>query len=246
MELLGKVALVTGASGGIGSEIAIELSKAGAIIALNYNKNYERALEVLEKIKKNGGSAMLVKGDISIYSIANAVIKEVVEKLGKIDILINNAGISKVGLFCDMKEEDFDEIINTNLKGTFNCSHSALQYMLREKKGCLVNISSMWGQVGASCEVVYSASKGGIDAFTKALSKEVAPSNIRVNAISPGVIDTEMNKFLNEEEREMLKEDIPLGKFGEGKDIGRLVVFLASDASKYITGQIIRVDGGMI
>jgi 3-oxoacyl-[acyl-carrier protein] reductase len=246
MNLSGKVALVTGASRGIGRNIAVELVKSGAIVAVNYNRNEEGAVETLRLIKDSGGYAIAVKGDISSYKESRDIIDQVVSKLGNIDILVNNAGISKVGLFMDMTESDWNELIDVDLKGVINCSHCALKYMLRQKRGSIINISSIWGNAGASCEVVYSAAKGAVNSFTKALAKELGPSNIRVNAIAPGVIDNEMNAWLSKDERESLIQEIPMMKFGTGDDIGKVAVFLASENSKYITGQIITVDGGML
>ncbi|MCM8709804.1 SDR family oxidoreductase [Clostridium sp. SYSU_GA19001] len=246
MNLRGKAALVTGSSGGIGKSIALELAKAGAAVAVNYNKNEQGALETLRLIKDNGGYGIIIKGDVSRYNEARDIICEIVKRFGSIDILVNNAGISKVGLFMDMSEEEWSSLIDTNLKGVINCSHCAVKYMIAKKHGSIINISSIWGNAGASCEVIYSATKGAVNSFTKALAKELAASNVRVNAIAPGVIDTEMNNHLSNEEKESLKLEIPMMKFGSGEDIGRLAVFLASDASKYITGQVITVDGGMI
>jgi 3-oxoacyl-[acyl-carrier protein] reductase len=246
MNLSGKVALVTGASRGIGRNIAVELVKSGAIVAVNYNRNEEGAVETLRLIKDSGGYAIAVKGDISSYKESRDIIDQVVSKLGNIDILVNNAGISKVGLFMDMIESDWNELIDVDLKGVINCSHCALKYMLRQKRGSIINISSIWGNAGASCEVVYSAAKGAVNSFTKALAKELGPSNIRVNAIAPGVIDNEMNAWLSKDEKESLIQEIPMMKFGTGDDIGKVAVFLASEDSKYITGQIITVDGGML
>lgn len=243
--LSGKVALVTGGSRGIGRGIALELIKAGCSVAINYRKDEIRAEETLNMLNKIG-YAKAFKADVSSYLESKNMIEEIIKQFGKIDILVNNAGISKVGLFIDAKEEDWDEIINTNLKGVFNCCRNVVPHMLSREGGSIINISSMWGNVGASCEVIYSASKGGINSFTKALAKELGPSNIRVNAISPGVIKTEMNSWLSEEEVNELQGEIPLCKFGECEDIGNTVVFLSSDNSKYITGQIITVDGGMI
>lgn len=245
MKLKGKVAIVTGASRGIGKGIAIELAKAGACVVINYKRNDEAAEKTLQEIKELGGYALKIKGDVSDYEFSKHMIKTTVEKLGKIDILINNAGISKVGLFMDASPAEWDNIFNVNLKGTINCSHNALKEMIRQKSGSIINISSMWGNVGASCEVIYSASKGAINSFTKALAKELAPSNIRVNAIAPGVINTEMNDWLTDDERKTLINEIPMMKFGEVRDVGKLVTFLASENSKYITGQVITIDGGM-
>ncbi|MCB2294042.1 SDR family oxidoreductase [Clostridium algoriphilum] len=246
MRLEGKVAIVTGASRGIGKGIAIELAKAGACVVINYRSNDKAAEETFQEISDMGAYALKIKGDVSDYEFSKMMIKTTVEKLGKVDILINNAGISKVGLFMDATPREWDNILNVNLKGTINCSHNAVKEMIKQKSGSIINISSMWGEVGASCEVIYSASKGAINSFTKALAKELAPSNIRVNAIAPGVIDTEMNSWLSSDERKSLIDEIPMMKFGQVSDVGMLVTFLASENSKYITGQVITIDGGML
>jgi 3-oxoacyl-[acyl-carrier protein] reductase len=246
MNLSGKIALVTGASSGIGRGIALELSKAGASLVLNYNKNLQGAEETKKLIEEAGGYAYIAQGDVSSYGEVKQMVDDIIKKFGKIDVLVNNAGVSKVGLFIDMTEADWDIIMDTNLKGLFNCSHNVASHMLAEKSGSIINISSIWGNVGASCEVIYSASKGGMNSFTKALAKELAPSNIRVNAIAPGVINTNMNQWLTDEEKESLKQEIPMLRLGESEDIGKLVSFLAGEDSKYITGQIISVDGGML
>ncbi len=244
-SLTGKVAVVTGASRGIGKSIALEIVKAGAAVVINYRVNEKEALKTLEEIEKIGGIAILIKADVSQYNETKILINKTIEHFGKIDILVNNAGISQVGLFMDMDEKQWEKIINVNLNGVINCSHSVLPYMVSKKMGCIINISSMWGNTGASCEAIYSASKGAVNLFTKSLAKEMAPSNIRVNAVAPGVINTEMNSWLSKEEREELEGEIPMGKFGEGEDIGKTVVFLCSDAAKYITAQVISVDGGI-
>jgi len=246
MDFSGKVVLITGASRGIGRSIAEEFAKLGGTVIINYNSNDEAAKETIRKIESIGGYGFSIKGDISNYSFTQNMVETIINKFGKIDVLVNNAGIAKVGIFIDMVEEDFDKIINTNLKGTINLSHCTVKHMLNRKTGSIINISSMWGQVGASCEVVYSASKGGINAFTKALGKELAPSGIRVNAIQPGVIDTDMNSWMSKEERESIEMEIPMMRFGAGEDIGKLAAFLASDSAKYITAQVITVDGGFI
>ena len=246
MKLLGKVALITGGSKGIGKSISLEMAKEGAMIAITYSKDDDMAERTLKEIRALGGSAIALKGDTSDFDRAKEIVDEVVLKYGKIDILVNNAGISSMGLLMDMSEGDWDRVIGVNLKGVFNYSRHAMYEMLKQGEGSIINISSIWGNVGAACEVAYSASKGGINMFTKALAKEMAPSNIRVNAISPGVINTEMNSWLKEDEKAELENDIPMGSFGEGEDIGRLAVFLASKDSKYITSQIITVDGGLL
>lgn len=246
MNFGGKVVVVTGASRGIGRGIAQYLGKAGASVVVNYNKDDAEANSVVTDIKECGGYAVAVQADVSKYSQAKALIDKTIEIFGKVDILINNAGISYVGLFMDMTEEELQKITDINLKGVMFTTHAALPHFIKTKKGHIVNISSIWGNVGASCEVAYSATKGGVNSFSRALAKELAPSNIRVNAVSPGVINTTMNKWLTEEERFSLKEDIPMGRFGEVSEIAKTIAFLCSDESSYITGQVITVDGGML
>jgi 3-oxoacyl-[acyl-carrier protein] reductase len=245
-KLIGKVALITGASRGIGRAIAIEFAKQGASVAINYSTDDEGARETLEEVKNVNGYGIIIKGDISSFENCKIIVDEILKNMGKIDILVNNAGISQIGLFMDAAENEIEKIINTNLLGAMYLTNQVIKDMISRKNGNIINISSMWGDVGASCEVLYSAAKGGLNSFTKALAKEVAPSNIRVNAISPGVINTKMNSFLGEEEKKSLEEEIPLGRFGEPSEIGKIAVFLCSEASSYITGQIIRADGGFI
>lgn len=246
MNLYGKVALVTGGSRGIGRGIAIELANCGSSVVVNYARDTESAQYTVDTIRKVGSYAVAIKRDVSIYKEASLLIDEIINSFGKIDIVVNNAGISKVGLFIDMTEADWDNILNTNLKSMFNVSHNAVKYMLQRKSGNIINISSIWGNSGAACEVAYSASKGGVNQFTKSLAKELAPSNIRINAIAPGIINTEMNNWLSEDEKNSLLDEIPLGSFGSSDDIGKLAAFLCSDAAKYITGQIITIDGGFL
>ncbi|MBC2459678.1 elongation factor P 5-aminopentanone reductase [Clostridium beijerinckii] len=245
-KLRGKVALITGASRGIGRAIAVELAKEGASVIINYSTDDEGAKETLEEIKSINGYGVIVKGDISAFDKCQMIVEEVLKVMGKIDILVNNAGISHIGLFMDLTEEEISRILNTNLLGAIYLTKHVLNNMISRKSGTVINISSMWGEVGASCEVLYSATKGGLNSFTKALAKEVAPSNVRVNCIAPGVIDTKMNSFLEGDEKKSLEEEIPLGRFGFPSEIGKIAVFLSSEDSSYITGQIIRADGGYI
>jgi 3-oxoacyl-[acyl-carrier protein] reductase len=246
MKLKGKVALITGGSRGIGAEIAKEFSKEGAFVVINYVLNEKAANEIIEEIKILGGYAIGIKSDVSDFNKAKELVQSTIQKFGKLDILVNNAGISKVGLFIDMNENDWDEIINTNLKSVFNLSKYAVKHMISNRSGSIINISSMWGEVGASCEVVYSTSKGGMNAFTKALGKELAANNIRVNAIAPGVIETDMNNWMDENEKIGLSNEIPMMRFGTVKEVAKLAVFLASEDSSYMTAQVINVDGGML
>lgn len=246
-NLSGKVAVVTGASRGIGRGVAIELAKAGANVVINYKDDIKGAETTKEMIKNISGIAPeIFQADVSIYTEANNLIDCAMRKFGKIDILVNNAGISKRGLLIEMTENDFDSIFNNNVKSIFNCTHCVLKYMLEKKSGVIINISSMWGNTGASCEAIYSASKGAVNLFTCSLAKEMGPSNIRVNAIAPGVINTAMNDTLSSEEKESLKNEIPLMRFGEIEDIGKAAVFLSGEGSSYITGQIISVDGAVL
>lgn len=246
VNLTGKIALVTGASRGIGRAIALELSKAGAFVAVGYRSDAKGAQGTLELLREQGGQGCVICADVSSFTASKAMIEGIINTYGKIDILVNNAGISKIGLLIDMTEEDIRGMIDINLKGTINCSQHALNYMMFHMGGVIINISSIWGKVGASCEAIYSATKGGIDSFTKALAKEAGPSNVRVNAISPGVIDTEMNRWMNEEEKKILIDEIPVGRFGLPEEVGKLAAFLASEAASYINGQILTVDGGFI
>jgi len=246
MDLKGKVAVVTGASKGIGASIAIELAKLGANVVVNYKSDKEGAGSVLKAIQTTGGVGCTIPADVSNYHEVESMIKKTIGTYGKIDILINNAGISKTGLLIDMDENTWNDIVNVNLKGVYNCTHNVLKFMLPQKKGVIVNVSSVWGEVGASCEVIYSATKGGVNAFTRALSKELAPSGIRVNAVAPGVIETNMNAFLNIDEKESLECEIPLGYFGKCTQVAKVVAFLCLQDSDYITGEIININGGLV
>lgn len=233
-----KIVLVTGASRGIGRQIAKTLSNKGYIVIANYNKSEESAL----KLKQEESNIEIYKADVSKREEVKNMINFILEKYGKIDVLINNAGIAQNKLFTEVTDEDWNYVINTNLYSTFCVTQEAVPSMIREKKGCIINISSIWGIVGASCESIYSISKAGIDAMTKSLAKELGPSNIRVNSIAPGMIDTEMNKNLKNEELQEIKEEIPLERIGNTIDIARCVEWLIED--NYTTGQIISINGG--
>lgn len=244
MKLKDKVAIITGGTRGIGKGIAIEFAREGAFLVLNYLRDDESAKETLKEVQEIGGKGILVKGDVSNYTYTKELIENTINTLGKVDVIVNNAAISKVGLFMDETEESYNEIMDVNFKSVFNMCNCAIGHMLSRRSGSIINISSVWGNVGASCEVLYSASKGAMNAFTKALGKETAPNGVRVNGIAPGVIDTQMNRWMSEEEREALNEEIPMGRFGKCSEIGRAAVFLASNESSYITGEIINVNGG--
>lgn len=232
-----KKALITGGTGGIGQAICRKLSADGYYVMINYIHSEEKAKKLAKDI-----SGEPIKFDVS----NNEEVKRISQQIGKIDLLVNNAGISEIDLFTGISAEKSSRIMEINLIGTLNCSRAFLPAMIREKCGCIINISSMWGEVGASCEVDYSATKAGIIGFTKALAKEVAPSGIRVNCVSPGFIMTEMNSRFSDEELDGIKEEIPLGFFGKPEHVANCVSFLASDMAEYITGQVISVNGGMV
>lgn len=245
-DLRGKIALITGGSRGIGKAIAFELGKHGATVIINYCRNDEIAKETYNEFNKAGIYCKLIKADISSIEQCNYLMKNLIDTFGKIDILINNAGVSHIGLFIDMSEDEITSILNTNLIAPITLSKLALQDMVKRKEGRIINISSIWGEVGASCEVIYSATKGAINTFTKALAKEAAPFGVIVNAIAPGVIDTDMNKCFSKEEISALKEEIPLSRLGTSAEISKAVAFLCSNDCTYMIGKILTIDGGYI
>lgn len=243
---MSKNVIVTGASGGIGSEIALLFAESGWNVAVNYNKNKEKAEALADRLKLLGVKAVAIGADVSIYSEAGELVKKATEALGEIDVLVNNAGIAQQKLFTDITEADYDKMFNVNMKSVFNCCKAVVPQMIRRHSGSIINISSMWGQAGASCEVHYSASKAAVIGFTKALAKELGPSQIRVNCVSPGVILTEMNSNLSHETMAELKDETPLMKIGTPSDVAKAVYFLAADSAQFITGQNISVNGGFI
>ena len=236
-----KTVLITGGSRGIGEAMVRAFANAGYKVAFIYNNSKEKA----EQLAKELG-VVAIKSDISDFKQTESAIAIAAESLGQIDVLINNAGISQIKLFADITIEDWQRMIGVNLTGVFNATKAVIGDMISRKSGCIINISSMWGEVGASCEVHYSAAKAGVIGMTKALAKEMGLSGIRVNCITPGVIATEMNGELDVETIESLKEETPLGRIGTPEDVANTALFLASDASGFITGQIIGVNGGFI
>ncbi len=244
--LKGKVALVTGGSRGIGKAIALSLAKNGANVVVNYSGNEEAAQKVVEEITALGVKAIAYKANVSSSDEVVALVKNTVDEFGSIDILVNNAGITRDGLLLRMKDADWDAVIDTNLKGVFNCIKAAAKFMTRQRNGRIINISSVVGQIGNPGQMNYVAAKAGVLGLTKTAAKELASRNITVNAIAPGFIETDMTNELNEQIRNSMLTNIPLQSFGQPDDIANAVVFLATDASRYITGQTINVDGGLV
>lgn len=243
--LNGKVAVVTGASRGIGKAVAKKLASQGAVVIINYNGSEDRAKEVKAEIEQDGGKAEIFLCNVSDYAACEVFFKTVIEKFGSVDILVNNAGITKDGLLMKMSEADYDAVLDTNLKGTFNCIRFVARQMIRQKGGRIINMSSVSGVLGNAGQANYSASKAGVIGLTKSAARELAARGITVNAVAPGFIDTEMTAVLSEKVKEGAVAQIPLGKFGEPEDIAEAVAFLASEQAKYITGQVLHVDGGM-
>ena len=238
--------MVTGASRGIGAVVACRLAEAGARVGVNYHASPAAATVVVDNINQAGGEAFLVGGDVSQEEKAQAVIKQVVEHFGSIDLLVNNAGINKDQLLIRMKPEDFDSVINVNLRGAFLCTKYAMTHMIRQRSGRVVNMSSVVGLSGNPGQANYAAAKAGLVGLTKAVAREVASRNVTVNALAPGYITTAMVDELSEDNQAKILANIPMGRFGTPEDVAEAVIFLCSDGASYITGQVLTIDGGMI
>ena len=243
--LTGKVALVTGASRGIGRAIALKLAAEGAAVVINYHGSMEKAKEVKAEIESDGGIAEIMQCNVADYQATEAMIRKVTDDFGRLDILVNNAGITRDGLLMKMSEEDYDTVLDTNLKGTFHCIRFAARQMLRQRGGRIINLSSVSGILGNAGQANYSASKAGVIGLTKSAARELASRGITVNAVAPGFIETEMLDQMTDAAKEAGKAQIPFGRYGKTEEIANTVAFLASEKASYITGQVICVDGGM-
>ncbi len=241
-----KTVIVTGASKGIGAATAILFAQKGYNVVINYNNSYESASLLCRSLSENGYSVMTHKANVANKLEVDLMVKETLYKFGSLDILVNNAGVAHQGLITQTNEIDFDNIIDVNLKGVFNCCKAVTPSMVSRQSGKIINVSSMWGQVGASCEVAYSAAKAGVIGLTKALAKELAPSGINVNCVAPGLIETSMNSNLTIEAISEFVEEIPLGRMGSADEVAATIEFLASEKADYITGQVLGINGGYI
>lgn len=246
MLLGGKVALVTGASRGIGRAIALRLAGEGAKVAINYAGNTTKAEAVKAEIEENGGEAILVQADVADSSAVEAMVAKVTEAFGQIDILVNNAGITRDGLLMRMKEEDFDAVVNTNLKGVFHCTKTVSKLMMKKRSGRIINMASVVGIMGNAGQTNYAAAKAGVIGFSKSAAKELAARGITVNVVAPGFIDTDMTATMTDKAKELTLTGIPMKKMGTPEAVANAVLFLASDCASYITGQTVNVDGGMV
>lgn len=245
MDFKNKIALVTGSSRGIGKAIASDLASHGAHVVINYSTNEDAANSVKNEITQKGGSCEIRGFDVSSYNSVSGEIDAIVEEHGKLDFLVNNAGITRDTLLIRMKEEDWDAVVNTNLKGVFNCSKAVSRYMIKQKGGSIVNITSVVGEMGNPGQSNYSATKAGIIGFTKSIARELASRGITVNCVAPGFIETDITDVLPDNVKDMYKQQIPLGRFGTPEDISNVVTFLLSDSASYITGEVVRVNGGL-
>ncbi len=245
MKLAEKVAIVTGSTRGIGQAIAEELARQGAKVVIS-GRNGERAQQVAAAIQEAGGEAIAVQADVSHMEDAQRLVKETLDRWGRIDILVNNAGITRDNLLLRMSEEEWDTVLQVNLKGAFNCTKSVTRQMMKQRQGRIINITSVVGQMGNAGQANYAASKAGLIGFTKSVARELASRNITCNAVAPGYIQTDMTAALDDAVKDSLKQQIPLGRLGTPEDVARVVAFLCSDDAAYITGQVINVDGGMV
>ena len=243
--LNGKVALITGGSRGIGKSVSIELAKAGAIVIINYANSESSAKEALNIVEESGGTGEILQFNVSDTIVVEEKIKYILEKYEKIDILVNNAGITRDSLFMRMKEQQWDEVFEVNTKGVFNCTKNVVRSMVKNQYGKIINITSVVGEMGNPGQANYSSTKSAIMGFTKSLAKELGSKNINVNAISPGFIETDITDVLPDSVKEKYKEIIPLSRFGIPEDVAKAVLFLASDDSSYITGEILKINGGL-
>jgi 3-oxoacyl-[acyl-carrier protein] reductase len=241
-----KTAIVTGASRGIGGKTAELLCAKGFNVLINYNKSREKAGSLKERIVSAGGKAEIYKADVSVYRETKNMTEYCLERFGSIDVLVNNAGISRAKEFSQITPVEWERMIKVNLTGVYNCTHSVLDHMLGKKRGKIINVSSVWGIIGGSCEVHYSAAKAGVIGFTKALAKELGPSNIQVNCVAPGIIHTDMLSGYTPGELSEMEQEIPLGRLGSTEDVARVILFLTSDEAGYITGQVISPNGGYL
>ena len=240
-----KTVIVTGASKGIGADIAIHFAEKGYNVVINYNSSAPSALLLQRSLAENGFSVIAHKANVTNKLEVELMIKEAIYQFGSVDVFVNNAGISHEALLTETEEYDIDNLIDVNLKGVINCCKAVLPHMIENKKGKIINISSVWGLTGGACESIYSATKAGVIGLTKALAKEVGPSNITVNCIAPGIIDTQMNASLTDEEKKEFTDKLPISRIGTTTEIAETALFLASDTADYITGQTIAVDGGL-
>lgn len=245
-NLDGQVALVTGSSRGIGAVIARRLAQAGARVALNYNANLQAATEVMRTITADGGDAIIIAGDVSDQTGAQETIKTVINRFGRIDILINNAGIHRDRLLLRMTPADFDEVLQVNLRGAFLCTRYVMPHLIRQHYGRVINISSVVGLTGNPGQANYAAAKAGLIGFTKAVAREVASRNVTVNAVAPGYIATGMVEDLSDEQRNQILDRIPMGRFGTSQDVAETILFLSGKGAGYLTGQVLTIDGGLI
>ena len=247
MKLDHKIALVTGATRGIGKAIALKLASEGATVLVNYRgQNQEKALATKQEIEQAGGTCFLINGDVASFQQTKEMFDQIKKEFGRLDILVNNAGITRDQLILRMKEEDFDQVIDVNLKGTFNCMKHATRLMMKQKSGRIVSLSSVVGVMGNAGQVNYAASKAGIIGMTKSLAREVAKKGVTVNAIAPGFIQTDMTDILSDAVKENIYNNIPMKRMGKAREVAELVYFLGTDLSSYITGQVINIDGGMV